>query len=157
MTTQRKIDGDKVAHGEVKSVTYNRPYRTYWNRYGESAEMPADPIQLMILMEQGWLLHKPTHIEKKPKFQVMKNGSRFEFSESAQEPTEAEVAKFNKTPTAPVSQAPTATYYTAEGTPLPNLPADPASMADYLKSGLSLNPPQSAKASGKVVQLLKEA
>jgi hypothetical protein len=52
--------------------------------------------------------------------------------------------------------APTATYYTAQGSPVPGLPADPENMALYLASGLTLDPPPAAKAPGKVT-LLREA
>jgi len=40
-----------------------------------------------------------------------------------------------------LQQQPKATYYKADGTPLPNLPADPRSMKRYLARGFTLAPP----------------
>lgn len=40
-----------------------------------------------------------------------------------------------------LEQQPKATYYKADGTPLPNLPADPRSMKRYLARGFTLAPP----------------
>jgi len=39
-----------------------------------------------------------------------------------------------------------ATYYKADGTPMPNLPADPWSMRRYLARGFTLAPPQNPTA-----------
>jgi len=47
-----------------------------------------------------------------------------------------------------LEQQPKATYYKADGTPLPNLPADPRSMKRYLARGFTLAPPCSAVVPG---------
>lgn len=146
----RRINGDEVAHGEVTEVTYDRPYRWFYNPYGDKAWLPADPVQMSLWMEGGWTLHKPRNPLKKPTSQKMRDGSVFEFSNSAADVSDAERVRLNRNPSQ-LSAAPTATYYTAEGTALNNLPADAASMADYLKAGLTLDPP--VKTPGEVKQL----
>lgn len=49
-----------------------------------------------------------------------------------------------------LAEQPKATYYKADGTPLPNLPADSRSMKRYLARGLTLVPPVSNGVSGLV-------
>ncbi len=142
--------------GAVGEVTDDRAWRIYYNQYGEPHRLPADPAQLMVLMEQGWTLHKPQHPRKKPVTVTLANGTSYDFGTSAQDLTEAERRRMNTSPAQrEAAVAPTATYYTATGSPVPNLPADPENMALYLASGLTLDPP-AAKASGKVT-LLREA
>lgn len=144
-------EAERGRGGAVGPIEYDRPYRIFWNRYGEAFEFPADPAQFMLLIEQGWLVQKPRKPEPKPRFQVMRDGSHYEFSGTAQDVSEVERARMNKTPSSPAATQPTATYYTKDGNPLHNLPADPQSMSEYLAAGLTLDPPN--KATGEVVQL----
>jgi len=148
----RKINGDEVAHGEVGEVYYDRPYRWYYNPYGVKAWLPADPIQMSLFMEAGWSLHKPKNPLKQPTSQKMRDGTVYEYAIATQDLSEVEAKRMKRSPSEVSAAAtPTATYYTKEGTALEGLPADPASMADYLKSGLTLDPP--TKAAGEVKQL----
>lgn len=139
--------------GAVGEIEDDRPWRTYWNQYGEGHRFPADAAQLMILMEQGWALYKPRSTVTKPKSQRMRDGSVFDLGIATQEVSESEWARIKSSPDERRGRSlgPTATYYTAQGGELPNLPADPESMAQYLLAGLTLDPP--AKAPGKVLQL----
>lgn len=41
-----------------------------------------------------------------------------------------------------VERQPKATFYSRDGTPLPNLPADPYSLKLYLSKGFTLKPPE---------------
>jgi len=146
-----RMDGDKVAHGEVRDVTYDRPYRWYWNAYGEKFWMPADPVQALIFMEQGWSLQAPRKPEKKPTTHKMRNCSVYSFADATVDVSEVEQARMNRTPGEVKKAVPTATYYSANGDELPNLPADPESMKQYLELGLTLTPP--TKTAGEVTQL----
>lgn len=138
----KQMNGDEVAHGEVKSVTYDRPYRTYWNPYGKSAYLPADPIQMSLFMEGGWMLHKPTNPLPEPTSRVMADGTIYEYASSANEVSEVEMKRMQRNPSEMQAAAtPTATYYSANGDVLEGLPADPKSMKEYLELGLSLTPP----------------
>lgn len=123
------------------TLTYDRDYRTYWNRYGEPSVLPADPVQLMILMEQGWTLFEPTHPLEKPTELI-----------GAADPSVGETERINRGGgrTVITSTAPTATYYSPNGDVLEGLPADPANMKEYFALGLSLTPP--IKALGKSVK-----
>ncbi len=159
MAARKKINGDEVEHGELvggaDGVTYDRPYRWFWNPYGLKAWLPADPVQMSLWMEAGWSTSAPHSPLKRPATQKMRDGSIYEFATATHDPSAAEIARFNRNPgelqTAVAQASPTATYYTKEGSALHNLPADPKSMADYLAAGLTLDPP--AKALGEVVQL----
>lgn len=139
--------GDKVEHGEVEQVTYDRPYRTYYNPYGQSAYMPADPVQMMLLAEGGWTIFKPINPLPAPKSVRTRDGGEFSFDVTGQDLSESERNRLNNrdkvTPQVvqQVAQAPTATYYTPTGTALHNLPADAENMKQYLAAGLSLDPP----------------
>lgn len=154
MATQRVADGGSLlvdlnsnrVIGDGDTLTDNRPWRVYYNRFGESRRLPADPVQFQLLTEQGWTVTKPRSPAKKPLTQKMRNGSIYEFNSASQEPTSAEWAKFNGG-AAQVSVVPTATYYSQQGDVLPNLPADPASMKAYLEMGLSITPPAKAAVS----------
>lgn len=138
----RKMDGDVVAHGEVKFVTYDRPYRWYWNPYGTKAWLPADPAQMSLFMEGGWSLHKPAKPLELP------DEMKALIASTSQDVTEAERLRMNSSPAERERAVqPTATYYTKEGSALHNLPADPASMAEYLAAGLSLDNPVKAAVS----------
>lgn len=135
-------DGENVAWAGLKEFKYDRPYRTYWNRYGETAYMPADPANLISFMEQGWTLFKPTHPEEKPTQQRMKDGTIFELAGASADLSDVERARINRTPGEAKQAVPTATYYSAQGDAIPDLPADPESMKKYLELGLSLTPPK---------------
>ncbi len=144
--------------GGVGEIEDDRPWRTYYNPYGDAHRLPSDPVQMSLYMEAGWTLHKPSHPLKRPVEQKMRDGSIFNFGSASQDVSESELARFNTTAESRARHsAPTATYYTTEGTALENLPADPESMEKYLAAGLSLNPPIAAKASGTVQLLRKEA
>ncbi len=153
MATKR-MNGDEVEHGEVKGVYYDRPYRWYWNPYGVKAWLPADPVQMSMFMEGGWALSKPAHPLKQPTTQKMADGTEYDFGITGQEVSPVEKKRMQRNPSDVTSNAPTATYYSANGDELPNLPADPTSMHEYLTMGLTLTPP--AKASGELI-LLKQA
>jgi hypothetical protein len=163
----KRINGDLVEHGELvggdDGVTYDRPHRTFYNPYGLAAVLPADPIQMSIWMEAGWSLHKPSKPLEKPATQKMRDGSEFVFSTGAADVSEAEWERINASPTdRRVAAGPVATYWTAQGGELPNLPADPESMAKYLAAGLLLDPPSadkapSAKARPTRLRVLQEA
>ncbi len=45
----------------------------------------------------------------------------------------------------PLKTCPKLTYYKNDGTPLPNLPADPYHMKRYLERGFSIEPPKVAE------------
>lgn len=146
----RRINGDEVAHGEVREVTYDRPYKWFYSPYGVKAWLPADPIQQSLWMEGGWALIKPRSPMKRPTSQKMRDGSTYDYGSAAQDISPAELARFDKSTKATIV-TPTATYYTADGMAIPNLPADATSMVDYLKAGLTLDPP--IKTAGEVKQL----
>ena len=147
MAQQRVADGGSLITdlntgkvvGDGSTLTDDRPWRVYYNRFGESRRFPADPVQFQILTEQGWTIHKPRKAAAKPRTMKMRDGSIYDFGSTAAEPTSSELAKFNGGGTQ--STAPTATYYSQHGDILPNLPADPASMKAYLEMGLSITPP----------------
>jgi hypothetical protein len=80
----------------------------------------------------------------------MRDGSEFDFGSATAEVSQAELDRINGGGNKP-SATPTATYYSAMGDVLPNLPADPKSMKEYMELGLSLTPP--TKAAGEVTKL----
>lgn len=155
MVQRRVADGSHLLEdinsgqviGDEYVLTDNRPWRTYYNPYGEAHRFPADPVQMALLAEGGWTIFPPANPLPRPTSQKMRNGSVFEFASSGADPSPAEMARLNGGGQPVASVAPTATYYTAEGTAIPGLPADPQSMADYLKAGLTLNPPATEAAS----------
>lgn len=160
-----KIDGDKVAHGEVKEVWFDRPYRTMWNRFGEPSEMPADQVNLLDLLQQGWTMYEPPpeRVEQRPTGKLMRNGSIFEFGATAQDVSAAERARIERNPSVSTGAVtPTATYYSPQGDKFEGWPADPESIRQYFALGFSLTPPATpAKASGRAkparLRVLKEA
>lgn len=140
MAGKRPINGDLVEHGELvggdNGVTYNRPYRTFYNPYGVAARLPADAAQMSLWMEGGWTLHKPAKPLELP------DEMKALIASTSQDVTEAERLRMSSSPAERERAVqPTATYYTKEGSALHNLPADPASMAEYLAAGLSLDNP----------------
>lgn len=148
MAGKRPINGDLVEHGEVvggdDGVTYNRPYRIFYNPYGVAARLPADAAQMSLWMEAGWALHKPANPLELPESMKQLIAS------TSQDVTEAERLRMNSSPAEREKAVqPTATYYTREGSALHNLPADPQSMADYLAAGLSLDPPKETAGESK--------
>lgn len=101
-----------------------QPKATYYNQYGDALLLPADPWSQEHYLGRGLKLTPP----KKPK---------------QRDPAQmVGVAEWDGNKTAIPSEGPTATYYTADGTSLPNLPADPESMTKYLAAGLTLSPPK---------------
>lgn len=151
-----RIDGDKVEHWEVSEVTFDRPRRIMWNRWGEPHEVPIDPVSLLDWVSQGWTMHEPLHPEERPRAKKMRDGSIFEYSQGAADPTPAEKRRMVEgrdraagTPAAPAS--PVATYYSPQGDKFENWPADPASVKQYLELGFSLTPP--AKTTRRRTQL----
>lgn len=105
------------------------PTATYYDQYGEAKpNLPADRLSQSLYLRKGWSLTKPRRPKKRPVTELVGvadwDGTRQSI------PQDDELAAVA-----------VATYYTAAGTPLPNLPADPESMAKYLASGLSLDPP----------------
>ena len=133
--------------GDGSSLADDRPWRIYYNRYGESRRFPADPVQFQILTEQGWTVTKPRRPAVRPRQMKMRDGSIFDLNSAGNDVSEAESYRMQKVPNGQANTGPTATYYSQNGDVLPNLPADPASMKAYLELGLSLTPPANAAVS----------
>lgn len=159
----KKIDGDKVAHGEVQEVWFDRPYRTMWNRYGEPHEMPTDQNNLIDLLLQGWTMYDPPNPAEKPRAKLMRDGTIFDYGLTSQDVSDVERARMNRNPSVSTGMVtPTATYYSAQGDKFEGWPADPESIRQYLDLGFTLSPPATpAKASGRAkptrLRVLKEA
>lgn len=155
MAGQRVADGSSLlvdinsgrVIGDGSTLADDRPWRIYYNQYGESRRFPADPVQFQILTEQGWTITKPRSPKAKPKTMKMRDGSIFDFGSAGNDVSQAEKYRMNKVPNGQANTGPTATYYSQNGDVLPNLPADPASMKAYLEMGLSITPPANVAAS----------
>lgn len=118
-----------------------RPSTTYYDQYGVGLRLPADPASFMVYIGKGFTLKPPQAPAEQPTSMVARDGSEIDLASMAQDDWDG---KKRSQAAAPTSSAPTLTYFTREGTALPGLPADPASMAGYLAAGLSLNPPEGA-------------
>lgn len=107
-----------------------QPKGTYWNKYGEPLYgLPCDAWSLVHYLRRGLLLQKPERPKKRP--QTAGVGVA-DWDGRSKQGTPEDAAQ---------PAGPTATYYTADGTAVPNLPADPASMAAYIANGLTLSAP----------------
>ncbi len=115
-------------------------WTTYYSPYGKVVRLPVNAELDRIRRKAGWLTSKPRVLKKVPTVIKMRDGSEFDFGSTGQSVSSAELARI-KGQSSPQGSAPTATYYSAHGDILPNLPADPESMRQYLEMGLSLTPP----------------
>lgn len=106
-----------------------QPKRVYYNRYNEPCTLPADPRNIEHYLGRGFTLTPRENPD------VRATATLVGAADWTVEEVEAEAAT-----------GPAATYYTADGTPVPGLPADPESMAAYLAQGLSLSRPVVAAA-----------
>lgn len=136
--------GEVIHDGSV--LTDDRPWETWYSRYGKAIRLPADSAQTQILRLQGFTHSKPRNPRKTPTKLKLRDGSIFDLASSSGDLTQAEKNKINGA-TGQTSTAPTATYYSQQGDVLPNLPADPASMKAYSEMGLSITPPAKAAVS----------
>lgn len=134
------VSGEVI--GDESSLSDDRPWAYYYNIYGDRHRLPADAVQMSLLMQGGWSLYPPQNPLPKPTSQKMRNGTVFEFSSTAGDLTEAEKRRLDRVPGEVVQAVPTVTYYTKSGTPVEGL-ADPESMMKYLEMGLTLDPPVS--------------
>lgn len=115
---------------------------TYYNEYGDALPgLPADPASLQMYMQvKRYTLRPPAHPLPRPevpgldKTQADWHGEKQHIQEDGM-PYEGDEV-----------DGPVATYYTAEGTAVPDLPADPENMGKFLALGLSLDPPHGAEA-----------
>jgi len=123
---------------------------TYYSPFGKAVRLPVHPQLDKIRRKAGWLTSKPRAPKKVPTVVKMRDGSEFDFASTGVDVSEAEMNRINGGGKTQVS-TPTATYYSAMGDVLPNLPADPKSMKEYMELGLSLTPP--VKTAGEVQQL----
>lgn len=137
--------GEIVHDGSV--LADDRPWVTWYSRYGKAIRLPADSAQSSILRLQGYTQSKPRRPRKQPTQLKLRDGSIYDLGVSQGEPSQAEINKLNGGTGVAAPVAPTATYYSAHGDVLPNLPADPESMRQYLEMGLSLTPPAKAAVS----------
>ena len=112
------------ARGMLIRVTLSQKKRRYWDEYGEEHILPGDAWSMEHYVNRGLLLRKPLKPKKRPKIELVG------------------VEDWDGKKEAVEGSGPTATYYDQEGTPIPNLPADPASMREYLAAGLTLSPPR---------------
>jgi hypothetical protein len=104
-----------------------QPKATYFNKYGDAFVLPGDPWSMTHYLSRGLMLSRPEKPEKRQEPGVGVADWDGVTKEGAQE--------------AGTADPPTATYYTADGTPVPGLPADPASIRAYRAEGLTLSPP----------------
>lgn len=118
-----------------------RQWHTYYDPFGVALRLPADPASFMVYIGKGFTLKPPKEPEDRPLSVMARDGTEIDLASMAQDDWDG---KKRSQTAAPSSTAPTLTYWTREGTALPGLPADPASMAGYLAAGLSLNPPEGA-------------
>ena len=123
------------ARGMLIRVTLSQKKRRYWDDYGEERILPGDAWSMEHYVNRGMLLRKPLKPKKRPKVELVG------------------VQDWDGKKEAVEASGPTATYFTEDGTAVPNLPADPESMAKYLQSGLSLSKPRASKASDEPVSL----
>lgn len=127
--------------GNDSTLSDDRPWDTWYSQYGKPIRLPADAAQTKLLKMQGFSQTKPRRPRTQPTQMKLRNGSIFDLSSTAAEVSEAERYRMDKKPNGQPSNGPTATYYSKNGDVLPNLPADPESMKQYLELGLSLTPP----------------
>lgn len=108
----------------------SQPKATYWNQYGEALHnLPADGRSILHYQSRGLSLQRPSRPKKIPAERVAVGVADWDG-----------VTREGGA----VVQGPMATYYTREGTPVPNLAADPESMSKYLELGFTLDPPRQA-------------
>ena len=123
------------ARGMLIRVTLSQKKRRYWDEYGEEHILPGDAWSMEHYVNRGLLLRKPLKPKKRPKVELVG------------------VQDWDGKKEAVEASGPTATYYTEDGAAVPNLPADPESMAKYLANGLSLSKPRARKAADEPVSL----
>lgn len=107
--------------------------RAYYNEYNERIVLPGDARNLEFYLEKGFTLTPRPNPSIRPTSGLV----GVEDWDGTKQDVQLEAAP----PAAPV-----ATYYTPDGHPVPNLPADPASMAAYMEQGLTLSPPAKLRA-----------
>lgn len=127
----------------IKMLPDDRQWHTYYDPSGVALRLPADPASFMVYIGKGFTLKPPRDPEPRPISIIARDGSVIDMDSMTRDDWDGKKRPQGIAPTAAVSM-PTLTYYTAEGHPLPGLPADPVSLAAYLAAGLSLNPPEGA-------------
>jgi hypothetical protein len=143
------LNTDEVVRDGSK-LSSDQEWTTYYSPYGKAVRFPVHAQLDKIRRKAGWLTSKPRVPKKTPTVIKMRDGSEFDFSSATADVTQAELDRINGGGK-PGNSVPTATYYSAMGDVLPNLPADPVSMKQYMELGLSLTPP--TKAAGEVTKL----
>lgn len=121
-------------------------WTTYYSPFGKEVRFPTNPELHQIRLNSGWLMSPPSEPVPTPASIQMADGTVFDLGSTGSDLSANERARLNNTQE-PKAAGPTATYYSPQGDVLPNLPADPQSMREYLELGLSLTPPVKEAAS----------
>lgn len=138
---QAKANGGSLVLPLPGAVGQRR--RKYFNQYNEELLLPGDARNLEFYLE-----HKGFTLQPRPDPLVREATIGIEDWDGSKQHVEVDAM--------PAAAAtPTATYFTQDGTPVPNLPADPESMAAYLQQGLSLSPPEGVAPARPQLQLVK--
>lgn len=118
--------------------TLSQPRRVYYDAYGAKHRLPSDAWSLEHYLNRGFMLQPPANPLIREAAELV-GGDDWTGEKQAIDGEGKPIS-----PPMLAGTVPTATYYTAEGQPIPNLPADPESMAAYLEQGLRLSPPAGA-------------